>query len=44
MNIPQTANQKQSIIDSLLSIPGMLRASDLELSQKHSLQRRAPSA
>lgn len=31
MNIPQTANQKQSIIDSLLSIPGMLRASDLEL-------------
>lgn len=34
MNIPQTANQKQSIIDSLLSIPGMLRASDLELKPK----------
>lgn len=31
MNTQHTAGQKQSLIESLLSIPGMLRASDLEL-------------
>lgn len=40
MNITKNFETKQPIIDSLLSIPGLLRASDLELKPR----REAPMA